>query len=69
MFLFITYSRELKLIILQETAGKNRVYGATPGKILIFHEFTRIKLHFLGVMLESVTELYDFTYIKGRKGM
>lgn len=40
MFLFITYSRELKLIILQETAGKNRVYGVTPGKILIFHEFT-----------------------------
>ena len=31
---------ELKLIILQETAGKNRVYGVTPGKILIFHEFT-----------------------------
>ena len=23
---------------------------------------------FLGVMLESVTELYDFTYIKGKKG-
>lgn len=22
---------------------------------------------FLGVMLESVTELYDFTYIKGKK--
>ena len=22
---------------------------------------------FLGVMLESVTELYDFTYIKGEK--
>ena len=37
MFSFITYSRELKLIILQETAGKNRVYEAKSEKIVTVH--------------------------------
>ena len=36
-------------------------------KYYFFMNLYELNCTFLGVMLESVTELYDFTYIKGEK--